>query len=119
MPNGGSDCCGNCWFNRSLVGQRGSKKFNLGIPSYCEIRDLGISSPFFYTYCANHPYYRLGRDPIPIGPVYCHSDADRREEWQPSPEPSPDRLGVNTKLAQWIRLFQLGKDMFAFRLHHS
>ena len=90
MPNGGSDCCGTCWFNRSLEGQRGSADFKREIPSHCEIRDLDIPDPF-YTYCANHPYHRPGRDPIPTGPVYVHratgpSGEGGREEWQPSPD---------------------------------
>ena len=90
MPNDGSDCCGTCWFNRSLEGQRGSGNFNREIPSHCEIRDLDIPDPF-YTYCANHPCHRPGRDPIPIGPVCVHratgpSGEGGREEWQPSPD---------------------------------
>ena len=75
MPNGGSDCCGTCWFNRSLEGQRGSANFNHDIPSHCEIRDLDIPDPF-HTYCANPPYHRPGRDAIPIGPVYVHRAGD-------------------------------------------
>ena len=67
MPNGGSDCCGTCWFNRSNSGQRGSVNFNRDIPSFCEIRDLAIPNPF-YTYCANHAYRRSSRDPIPMQP---------------------------------------------------
>ena len=47
MPNGGTDCCGTCWFNRSLGGQRGSGNFNREIPSRCEIRDLDIPNPFY------------------------------------------------------------------------
>ena len=85
MPNGGSDCCGACWFNRSNSGQRGSRNFNRDIPSFCEIRHLAIPNPF-YTYCANHPYHRPDRDRIPIGPVYVHGDNDVREFWQPSPD---------------------------------
>ena len=85
MPNGGSDCCGTCWFNRSNGGKRGSTNFNRTIPSFCEIRDLAIPNPF-YTYCANHPHHRPNRDTIPIGPVYV-GDADGvRELWQPSPD---------------------------------
>ena len=40
------------------------------------------------TYCANHPYHRPGRDPVPIGSVYAIDDALRstRKEWQPSPD---------------------------------
>ena len=90
MPNGGSDCCGTCWFNRSLEGQRGVGNFNREIPSHCEIRDLDIPDPF-YTYCANHPCHRPGRDPIPIGPAYVYRATGPvgeggREEWQPSPD---------------------------------
>ena len=86
MPNGGSDCCGTCWFNRSLGGKRGSRNFNRDIPSHCEIRDLGIPNPF-YTYCANHPYHHPSQDRIPIGPVYVHVwEEDGRKEWQPSPD---------------------------------
>ena len=90
MPNGGSDCCGTCWFNRSLEGKRGSTNFDCEIPSRCEIRDIDIPDPF-YTYCANHPYHRPDRDSVPIGPVYVHevtgpSGQGGREEWQPSPD---------------------------------
>ena len=85
MPNGGSDGCGACWFNRSNGGQRGSVNFKPDIPSFCEIRHLAIPNPF-YTYCANHPYHRPNRDPIPIGPVYVHGNSDVREYWQPSPD---------------------------------
>ena len=85
MPNGGSDCCGTCWFNRSNGGERGSINFNRNIPSFCEIRSLAVSNPF-YTYCANHPHHRPNRDPIPIGPVYVHGKSQARELWQPSPD---------------------------------
>ena len=64
MPNGGSDCCGTCWFNRSLEGKRASANFNREIPSRCEIRDMGIPDPF-YTYCANHRK-RCGSPTFPI-----------------------------------------------------
>ena len=90
LPNGGSDCCATCWFNRSLGGQRGSLNFNREIPIHCEIRELDIPDPF-YTYCANHPYHRPAQDPIPIGPVYVHRvdgpfGEGGREQWQPSPD---------------------------------
>lgn len=68
MPNGGSDCCGTCWFNRANRGMAGPRKHDRSIPSYCEIRDVVVENPF-YTYCANHPYRRPDRDPIPIGPI--------------------------------------------------
>ena len=85
MPNGGSDCCGTCWFNRSNGGERGSANFNREIPSFCEIRGLSISDPF-YTYCANHPHHRPNRDAIPIGPVYVGDSFGVRELWEPSPD---------------------------------
>lgn len=85
MPNGGTDCCGTCWFNRSNGGKRGSANFNDAIPSHCEIRRLDIPSPF-YTYCANHPNHRPERDPIPIGPVYIGDSSGVRELWKPSPD---------------------------------
>lgn len=101
MPNGGSDCCGTCWFNRSLRGQRGSRNFDRGVPSHCEIRGPDIPDPF-WTYCANHPYHRPGRDPIPIGPVYVVDDAleSTRKEWQPS----PDTEGIRQHLLDIVRL---------------
>ena len=71
MPNGGSDCCGTCWFNRANGGEMGSDHHDDSIPSHCEIRDLAIEDPF-YTYCSNHPYRMQRRVPVPLGPVYVH-----------------------------------------------
>lgn len=90
MPNGGSDCCASCWFNRANNGTPGIVNTNPRIPSFCKIRGLAIPDPG-YTYCANHPYRRPKRDAIPIGPVYVHVDPDGdgvgvREFWQPSPD---------------------------------
>ncbi|MXZ59352.1 MAG: hypothetical protein F4Z12_00615 [Acidobacteria bacterium] len=68
MPNGGSDCCGTCWFNRANHGRAGPGTHDRSTPSYCEIRDIALENPF-YTYCANHPYRRPNRDLIPIGPI--------------------------------------------------
>ena len=132
MPNGGSDCCGTCWFNRSLGGERGSGNFNRDIPGereirdlggrggeyvptvlggirgHCEIRDLDIPSPF-WTYCANHPYHRPNKDRIPIGPVYvheCEDGMDRRKEWQPS----PDTEEIRQHLLDIVRLPEEHRD---------
>ncbi len=118
MPNGGSDCCGTCWFNRSLQGERGSANFNPDIPSHCEIRDLAIEDPF-YTYCANHPYHRPNRDPIPIGPVYTHVATDalgggHREVWQPS----PDTEDIRRHLLDLVRLpEELADEGYHFYTH--
>ena len=91
MPNGGSDCCGTCWFNRTNRGERNWLKHRDElIPPHCEIRDLAIEDPF-YTYCANHPHRRPDRDPIPIGPVMRHGGWEPggekpRYPWKPSPD---------------------------------
>ena len=103
MPNGGSDCCGTCWHNRSLEGKKGSSNFNPDIPSYCEIRNLDIEDPF-YTYCANHPYHRPDRDSIPIGPVYMGMD---REVWIES----PDSEEIRQHLLYIVRTPQEHADM--------
>ena len=89
MPNGGSDCCGTCWFNLANGGKAGSLNHDKNVPSYCEIRDLAIERPF-YTYCANHPHHRPDRDPIPIGPVTRARSTGNlsyeRDVWQTSPD---------------------------------
>ena len=113
MPNGGSDCCGTCWFNRSNGGQRGSRNFNREIPSFCEIRHLAIPNPF-YTYCANHPYRRSSRDAIPIGPVYVHGDNDVREFWQPS----PDTEEIRQHLLDIVRAPEEHTDGYPFYSPH-
>ena len=94
MPNGGSDCCGTCWFNRKNRGERDwHRHVDNTLPDHCEIRDLAIDDPF-YTYCANHPHRRPERDHIPIGPVTGHGGWKEdqpefeypRYVWRPSPD---------------------------------
>ena len=84
MPNGGSDCCGTCWFNRANRGKTGSGNHDRSIPSHCGIRDLAIEDPF-YTYCANHPYRRQKRVPTPLGPVYVYTGKGRAV-WMHAPD---------------------------------
>ena len=69
MPNGGSDCCGTCWFNAKNKGQAGYDHASDHEPAFCTIRSLPIEDAF-YTYCGNHPHRTPERDPIPIGPVF-------------------------------------------------
>jgi len=87
MPNGGSDCCGTCWFNRKNCGEAGYGHVNEAEPAYCEIRDLEIPNPF-YTYCANHPHRSPERDQIPIGPILIdpRDQGQGREIWKQSPD---------------------------------
>ena len=82
MPNGGSDCCGTCWFNSKNKGEAGYDHASDPERDSCTIRCLSIADPF-YTYCGNHPHRRPERDPIPIGPVFT---GEERKFWQPSPD---------------------------------
>ncbi len=85
MPNGGSDCCGTCWFNARNKGEAGYEHAKDPEPNFCTIRHLPVEDAF-YTYCGNHPHRRAERDPIPLGPVFTgDSDGDRRI-WKPSPD---------------------------------
>lgn len=109
MPNGGSDCCGSCWFNRANNGTPGIVNTDPEIPSFCEIRGLAIPDPG-YTYCANHPYRRPKREAIPIGPVYV-GDADGvRKFWQPS----PDTEEIRQHLLDIVRTPAEHKDGYPF-----
>jgi len=84
MPNGGSDCCGTCWFNAKNKGEAGYAHSHDPALARCTIRNLAIENPF-YTYCANHPHRRPHRDSIPIGPVFVDKTG-HRSIWQPSPD---------------------------------
>jgi hypothetical protein len=99
MPNGGSDCCGTCPFNRKNRGQSGYAHANDPGPDHCEIRDLAIEHSF-YTYCANHPHHNTEQIRIPIGPVYHAKDGYGREVWQPA----PDTPEVRTELLRLLAL---------------
>jgi hypothetical protein len=95
MPNGGSDCCGTCWFNARNKGEVGYRHADDPEPPFCQIRGLAIEDPF-YTYCANHPSKTHGRRiPVPVGPVFvadvlvAHGVSYERRLWAPSPD-TPD-----------------------------
>ena len=93
MPNGGSDCCGTCWFNARNKGEAGYDHADDPEPHFCTIRGLAIENPF-WTYCTNHPHHRPNRDPIPIGPVFVDAGGYPygRKRWQPSPDTDEVRL---------------------------
>jgi hypothetical protein len=86
MPNGGSDCCGTCWFNARNKGKAGYEHADDPDPAYCSIRDFPIDGDPFYTYCSNHPHRRPERDRVPIGPVYTGDSSGARHVWQSSPD---------------------------------
>lgn len=98
MPNGGSDCCGTCWFNRKNQGETGYKHADDPGPGYCDIRDVEIEDPF-WTYCANHPRRSPEGDPIPIGPILVDR-GQGRESWKHSPDTETIRLHLLELLGQ-------------------
>jgi hypothetical protein len=73
MPNGGSDCCGPCWFNARNKGEASCEHARDPEPIFCTSRGLPIANPF-WTFCANHPHRWPDRDPVPIGPVFVADD---------------------------------------------
>ncbi len=105
MPNGGSDCCGTCWFNRRNGGEAGYPEPDAEPEeSHCDIRDVTIEDPF-WTYCANHPHRRPERDPIPIGPITRQSGGgvtNDREVWIPSPDSEEIRLHLLRLLEEFV-----------------
>jgi hypothetical protein len=101
MPNGGVDNCSTCWFNAKNRGQCGHDVDKTSGPDYCTIRSLLIVGSPAYTYCANHAYVRLIRDPIPIGPVYQDLvGAGNRLPWVLSPDTEEIRQHLMGLFAQ-------------------
>ncbi|MCY4624169.1 MAG: hypothetical protein OXC99_04090 [Chloroflexi bacterium] len=95
MPNGGSDCCGTCWYNRVNEGTAGYERSGVGkgIKDHCEIRGLAIETPF-YTYCANHPHHMPEGGPVPVGPVFTGDSNGNRKVWVESPDTEEVRLAL-------------------------
>lgn len=87
MPNGGSDNCGTCWYNRKNRGQAGHGHGNNPEPHHCEIRDVPITEDPFYTYCANHQHHQPAGNRIPVGPIFAVLHRPFvREVWRASPD---------------------------------
>jgi hypothetical protein len=97
MPNGGSDCCGTCWFNKKNRGQAGYNHMDSNEKDYCIIRDLEIEFPF-YTYCANHPHHNPNKIDKPVGSVYTGDSSGFRWIWRKSPDTEEIRLTLLTLL---------------------
>jgi len=95
MPNGGSDCCGSCWFNQINRGERGYRHAKDEGEDYCLIRHTRIEVPA-YTYCINHPHHNTQKHDLPIGPLYVNDGSGEtegeRKVWQPSPDSEEIRL---------------------------
>ena len=90
MPNGGTDCCGTCFFNSKNDGLTGfgptsDKKGK----SICVIRKIEIPNPY-WTYCPNHNGHNHDRIDIPIEPVTTHSrdnsGKETRKAWLDPPD---------------------------------
>lgn len=113
MPNGGSDCCGTCWFNRRNRGEAGYRHArDESVEPYCEIRDVSIKNPF-YTYCANHPHRRPDRDRIPIGPITRYAGdgmSNDRKVWILSPDTEEIRLHLLNLLSEFFT--HVSKDRY-------
>jgi hypothetical protein len=100
MPNGGSDCCGTCWFNSRNKGEAGrNRSASPSEPHYCIIRELPIRSAF-YTYCANHPHRNPRCIEVPIGPVWEGNSQGYREVWKLAPSTEEVRLNLLSLLSQ-------------------
>lgn len=122
MPNGGSDCCGTCWFNAKNKGEAGHGHARDPELSFCRIRGLAIDHPF-YTYCANHPHRRPERDPVPIGPVFIGDSSGARRVWQDSPDTENIRLhlfrlvsGVGERTASEYPIGPRGDEVVVWQL---
>lgn len=94
MPNGGKDCCGNCFHNlaRKIGIEPGQEKLFLAA-SHCTLRDLNITIPF-YTYCSSFRSYAWSEDvkvgKQPVGWVYAGGIYEKkycRIPWNDKNEP--------------------------------
>jgi len=82
MPNGGSDCCGTCWFNSNNEGEAGDHGAWKESTVKCVIRNIEIPNPF-WTYCINHPHHNINKVEVPLGPVYVTAGYPySREVWK-------------------------------------
>jgi len=102
MPNGGSDCCGTCCFNRKNSKEIPENQSGDSEKDFCVIRNIPIECSF-WTYCVNHPHHNPERIDITIGPVYvCGEDSYKRVVSLKSPDTEEIRLKL-IELAEKIR----------------
>jgi len=100
MPNGGSDCCGTCWFNsKNIDPDNQDTKKNIIV--ICTIRDLEIKNPF-WTYCANHPHHNKNKIDLPLGPVYVNDGYPYSRKLWVNP---PDNENIRLKLLALLEKF--------------
>ena len=91
MPNGGSDNCAACGFNKVNKGKWAYPKPPVSTKAYCTIRGISINNPL-WTYCANYKT----RSAIPDGPVFSTSlyEGYCRIPWNGRHEPKLNLPGV-------------------------
>lgn len=109
MPNGGYPICAGCWFNRSNQGDDGWQsegslsgwfwrpKNPLKNPpeAFCEIRGVKLTGTGGHPCCANHPFFRVDRDPVPIGPLWQSSTGPSDTEAIVAPSPDTERIRLH------------------------
>ena len=116
MPNGGSDCCGTCWFNRKNGGEKGySQARDNDVEPYCEIRHVLIENPF-WTYLRQPPAPKAQprSGTIPIGPLTRHSgggSSNDREMWIASPDTEEIRQHLLELLENFFKLSRLNETL--------
>lgn len=98
MPNGGSDCCGTCWFNSKNNGEQGYQGSEKEGFAMCTIRNLEIPDPF-WTYCANHPHHNQNKIDLPLGPVYINDGYPYSRKVWVNP---PDNEEIRMKLLELL-----------------
>ena len=120
MPNGGSDCCGTCWFNSKNDEKEGPPAVKKEGVAKCIIRNLEIPNPF-WTYCVNHPYHNPGKIALPLGPVYiCDTYPYYRKMWMLPPDTEEIRqklLDVLDKINEYEAGEYVGINIDAEAIH--
>lgn len=114
MPNGGSDCCGTCPFNEKNGGEVGYAHASDPGRDFCIIREVLITGPAFYTYCANHPHHNPDGVDVPVGPIYQGESDGRRWIWVEAVDTASVRERAVAYLSrlqlQWRRAYPFGVD---------
>jgi len=98
MPNGGTDNCASCIFNKAreigdrFIDQPEERDKLFREMCHCFIRDVRINDPY-WTYCDNYFYFRdrnpPGDDTVPKGPIFISGiyEGFTRIPWDDNNEP--------------------------------
>jgi hypothetical protein len=113
MPNGGSDCCGTCCFNKRNKGEVGYAHQDSKEHHFCLIRETHIEDGF-WTYCTNHPHVLTERSEIPVGPILVNKAGRpdvERQIWQDSPDTPAIRENLLRLLGQFQESVLAGETL--------